>query len=301
MAILTALLEVILPVALVASVGVALSRSFHLEPDTVGKINLYGLTPALAFNSVMTTQVSGGQAAHLVIGYLVVSLAVGLIALLAALPYDGKTRRGVIACVVIGNNGNFGLPIALLALGQEGLDQAVVLFLISLVVMFIIGPALLGAHKGLLGAMLTVVKLPVTWALVLALVIRLSGFTLPVGITRGVELLAGAAVPMVLLALGIQLGQSQRIHFTRPVLTAVGLRVFVLPLLALGLGVAIGLRGLELSSLILACSMPTAVNVFMIAREYGSDPETAASAVALSTVVSLGTIAVAVALLPGLG
>lgn len=301
MAFLTALIEVILPVVLVALVGVALARSFRLDMDTVGKINLYGLTPLLAFDSVMKTEVSGGQAVQLVGGYLLVTLVAGLVALVAARRQDQPTRRAMIASVVVGNNGNFGLPIALLALGRPGLDQAVVIFVTSLVVMYTVGPALLGSQGGVADAVLTVVKLPVAWALIAGLIVRTAGVTLPVGVARGVELLAQSAIPMVLIALGLQLGQRSSLRLTAPVLVASGVRVVVLPVLATGLGLLLGLRGLELSSLILACAMPTAVNAFMLAREYGSNPELVASVVALTTLASLGTIALVVALLPLLG
>ena len=300
MAILTALIEVILPVVLVALAGVALARTFRLDMDTVGKINLYGLTPALAFDSVMKTEVSSGQAVQLVGGYLLVTALAGLVALAGAWGRDGATRRAMIASVVIGNNGNFGLPIALLALGRAGLDQAVVIFVTSLVVMYTVGPALLGSHGGLRAAALTVAKLPVTWALLAGLIVRSSGLALPVGIGRGVELLAQAAIPMVLIALGLQLAQRSSLRLSAPVLLASVIRVVAVPVLAVGVALLLRLDGLELSSLILACAMPTAVNAFMLAREYGSNPELVASVVALSTLASLGTIAVVVALLPGL-
>ena len=225
MAFLTALIEVILPVVLVALGGVALARRFRLDMDTVGKINLYGLTPLLAFDSVMRTEVSCGQAVQLVGGYLLATAVAGLIALAAAWGRDGPTRRAMIAAVVIGNNGNFGLPIALLALGRAGLDQAVVIFVTSLVVMYTVGPALLGSHGGVGDAVLTVVRLPVAWALVAGLIVRTSGVTLPVGIARGVELLAQAAIPMVLIALGLQLGQRSSLKLTAPVLIAAAVRV----------------------------------------------------------------------------
>ncbi|MFT4217905.1 MAG: AEC family transporter [Micropruina sp.] len=298
MAFLTALIEVILPVVLVALVGVALARKFQLDMGTVGKINLYGLTPLLAFDSVMKTEVSGGQAIQLVGGYLLITLVAGLIAWLAAWGRDGPTRRAMIASVVIGNNGNFGLPIALLALGRVGLDQAVVIFVTSLVVMYTVGPALLGSHGGLWDAVLTVVRLPVTWALLAGLIVRTTGVVLPVGVARGAELLAQAAIPMVLIALGLQLGQRSSLRLTAPVVIAAGVRVVALPVLAAGLGLLLRLDGPELSSLILASAMPTAVNAFMLAREYGSNPALVASVVALSTLASLGTIAGVVALLP---
>jgi hypothetical protein len=103
---------------------------------------------------------------------------------------------------------------------------------------------------------------------------------------------------MVLLSLGIQLGTSRKIHLTPPVLIATGLRVFVLPLVAWGVGRLVGLSGLALQSLVLACAMPTAVNIAMIALEYSDDPETVASEVALSTILSIGTLAVVVSNLP---
>ncbi|MFT3861805.1 AEC family transporter [Micropruina sp.] len=300
MAFFTALVDVILPVVLVALVGVALARSFSLDMSTVGKVNLYGLTPMLAFNSVLQTEVSGGQAVHLVAGYLLVTLVAGLIAWLAAWGRDGPTRRAMIASVVIGNNGNFGLPIALLALGRTGLDHAVVIFVTSLVVMYTVGPALLGSHGGLRDAARSVLRLPATWALATGLLVRTTGVSLPVGVLRGVELLAQAAIPMVLIALGLQLGQRSSLRLTGPVVVASLVRVLALPLLAGVLGPLLGLEGIELSSLILACAMPTAVNAFMLAREYGSNPTLVASVVAVSTLASLGTIAGVVALLPAL-
>ena len=295
---LAALLQVILPVVIVAMVGMLLARKFRLDADTIGKINLYGLTGPLAFDSLMKTQVTISEGVVLGSGLLIVSAIAAGIAWLATLRTPRSTRRGVIGAVILGNNGNFGLPIALLALGQVGLDQAMILFLFSLVVMFTVGPILMGSGGGLLAGLKNFAKLPVTWAMVLASILRLLGWELPVGVARGIELLAGAAVPMVLLALGVQLTQSRRLHLTRPVLTAVGLRVVAVPLLAVGVAWLLRMDAMSTSSLVLASAMPTAVNAFMLAREYGSDPETAASAVALSTLLSIGTLALVISLIP---
>lgn len=295
---LAALLQVILPVVIVALMGMLLARRFVLDPDTIGKINLYGLTAPLAFDSLMKTKVTLSQGLVLGAGLLIVSALGALVAWLASLGSPRSTTRGVVGAVILGNNGNFGLPIALLALGQVGMDQAMILFLFSLVVMFTVGPILLGSGGGLLEGLKNFAKLPVTWAMALAAVLRLLGWQLPVGVNRGIELLAAAAVPMVLLALGVQLTQSRRLQLTRPVLTAVGLRVVVFPLLAVGVAALLRMDAMSTSSLVLACAMPTAVNAFMLAREYGSDPETAASAVALSTMLSIATLAFVISVIP---
>ncbi|WP_345461618.1 AEC family transporter [Deinococcus carri] len=296
-----ALLNVVLPVVLVAGVGALLARRFPLSQDTLGKVSLNGLTPALALSSLLGTTVSAGAGLHLALAYFALALAGVLLAFLAAYRAPGVTRRAVMASVAIGNNGNFGLPIALFALGQSGLDQAVVIFLCSVVLTFTLGPLLYGSAGGARAGLKSVLRLPVVWCIAAALLVRVLHLPVPLGLRRGIDLLGQAALPMVLLSLGIQLGQAGRIALTWPVLTAVGLRVLAMPALALGLGLLLGLRGLNLQGLVLASAMPTAVNAFLLAREYEADAETVASAVALSTFASLVTAALVVTVLPWVG
>ncbi|WP_068432825.1 AEC family transporter [Piscicoccus intestinalis] len=295
---LAALINVIFPVVLVASVGVVLARAFPIDIDSVNKVSLHGFTPALAYVTVVTTDVSPRDGARLTIAYLLAMAVAAALAYGASLLFARRARRVVVGCTIIGNNGNFGLPIALLALGQPGLDQALVIFMASLLLMFTIGPALLGATGGVLAGLRRVALLPVMWALVIGLTVRGAGLQTPAALMSGIQLLADGAIPLVLLCLGLQLGQSQRINLTRPVLLSVALRAVVVPLAAYGAGLAVGLHGLPLQSLVLACVMPTAVNAYMLAREFSDDPSTAASAVALSTFVSIPLIAGVVTLLP---
>lgn len=296
-----ALLNVVLPVVLVAGVGALLARRFPLSQDTLSKVSLNSLTPALALSSLLGTTVSAGAGLHLAAAYFVLALSGALLAYLAAFRTPSLTRRAVMASVAIGNNGNFGLPIALFALGQAGLDQAVVIFLCSVVLTFTLGPLLYGSADGAWAGVRAVLRLPVVWCIAAALLVRLLHLPVPLGLRRGIDLLGQAALPMVLLSLGIQLGQAGRLALTPPVLTAVGLRVLAMPALALALGLGLGLRGLPLQGLVLASAMPTAVNAFLLAREYHADADTVASAVALSTLASLLTAALVVALLPLIG
>ena len=292
---LKALTEVILPVVLVAGLGVVLARKFTIDQGSTNKIQLFGLVPALAFSSILKTNLPVDAVVGLGVAYLATSLAIGVLAWGVSRMLPRVSRGPVIACAVVGNNGNFGLPIALLALGQAGLDQAVVIFMFSIVLMWTVGPALLGSHGGPRAAAFAIVRLPVLWAMALAVVLRVTHLSLPVGVNAAVELVAQACVPMVLLSLGIQLGSMRKIHLTPAVLAATVLRVGVLPLVAWGVGRLVGLAGLPLQSLVLACTMPTAVNIAMIALEYSPDADTVASEVALSTLLSIATLAVVLA------
>lgn len=298
---LSALADVILPVVLVAACGALLARVFTLDQVTLTKVQLYCLTPALAFRSLVQMNLSATSTARLAVAFFAVTAIAGLAALGVAWWLGPGARRPVIAGVLIGNHGNFGLPIALLALGQPGLDVAVLLFLFSLMVMWTVGPAVLGGHTRPAAMLRAIGVLPVTWALLAALGLRQVNAEVPSGIFTAIDLVADAAIPLVLLSLGIQLSSAGRVRFTTPVLVTVLLRVAVLPLVAYLVSLALGLTGLLLQSVVLAFAMPTAVNTLMLTMEYGGDADTVASIVAVSTLASLLTISVVVTALPHIG
>ena len=133
-AMLGALVGVMLPVFLIAAVGFALARRFTIDQLSINKVQLYALTPALAYISIMQAEVSLADAGRLGLGFLLVTAASGIVAHLARRGLPIKADVGFVPAVMIGNNGNFGLPIALLALGQPGLDQAVAILVFAIVV-----------------------------------------------------------------------------------------------------------------------------------------------------------------------
>ena len=297
MALLRALLDVVLPVVLVAGLGALLARRFPLDRATITKIALNALVPALAFRTILTTQVDGRTGVLLVLAFLVVTLVAALLGWLATAGLPGLSRRSAAVAVAIGNNGNMGLPIALFALGRDGLDQSVLIFIVSVIATFVLAPLLYGAHTGWRGAVRGMLRLPALWAMGAALLWRATGIPLPTGVMRGVDLLAAATLPVILLTLGIQLGSSGRVHLSRGVVTSSMLRVGALPVVALAIGYGVGLRGLPLQALVLSSAMPTAVNAFLLADEYDADVDLVAHTVTVSTLLSFVGAAVVTALL----
>ena len=294
---LNALLTVVLPVLLILSLGALAGRVLTLDNTTINRLNLYLLTPVLAFNSLLHLEARPEELTLLVLGYFLLAALGVLLGYLAAFRQPDATRRAVMASVAIGNNGNYGLPVALFALGQAGFEQALVIFLSSVLLTFTAGPLIFGGGGGLLPTLRGVFKLPVVWCIAAALLLRAVHFTLPTGLDRGLGLLAGATLPMVLLSLGVQLGTGGRPRLSFPVWLASGLRVGLMPALAFGLGYALGLRGLHLQGLVLSSAMPTAVNAFVLSREYRADSDTVASVVVLTTLLSIPVLMVVVPLL----
>lgn len=105
---------------------------------------------------------------------------------------------------------------------------------------------------------------------------------------------------MILLTLGIQLAATGRVRLRRPIVLIALARVAVVPVLALGVGYAVVLRGLPLQTLVLASAMPTAVNAFLLADEYDGDVELVAHTVTVTTLLAFGGATIVTALLPAI-
>lgn len=300
-----ALSDVLLPVLLVAGLGGLLSARLPIDQATVARITLYLLSPALVLEVLLTTPVQAGETLALGAAYaLTVAGCLGL-GWLCGLGRPVPEQRSLMASVAIWNSGNMGLPIALFAFGKTGFAQATLLFLMSFVGMYLVAPVVYsagvpGQPRAGAALLLNMVRLPAVWMVGVGLLLRALHLHLPAGLMRGVELLAQATLPVVLLSLGLQLGAAGWPRLDLRVALATAARLLGGPLLGLGAGLLCGLGGQALAVLVLSASMPTAVNALLIAREYGGDADTVARTAFFSSVLSVPTIAAVVSLLPAL-
>ena len=280
----------VVPVFLIAALGFLAQRT--LRPDVGGYIRLvlYFFVPFLVFD-----QVAGVGGSPVALGGFVAAFALTYLALylvargLAALLRLGEgAARVLIASAVFPNSGNMGLSVALFALGEEGLERAVVYFLLATVVLFGYGPALFRGVGGVSGALMTL-RLPFVWGLLLGMVFAWRGWSLPGVLASPVELLGRAAIPMLLFGLGMQIsGTPFRLGWFELLASAV--RLLLGPAAAWAAGTALGLGRADLVVLVLISGMPVAVNTYMLAAEFGGEGELAARVVAVSTALSFLSI-----------
>lgn len=296
-----ALSTVILPVVIVAGLGALLAARFPIDQLTVSRITLYLLSPALVLDVILKTPVKAAEALQLGAAYLLTLLLCLALGYAIGWGRPEPEKRSLSAGVGIWNSGNMGLPIALFTFGQAGFERATVLFLASFIGMYVFGPAVYTLGRGGSDPLTFVrgmLRLPAIWVAAAAILLRALHISLPEGVTRGVSLMAQATLPMVLLALGLQLGSGGWPRLRAQVWLATGARLVAGPLLALACGRLLHLGTQNLQVLVLSASMPTAVNALLIAREYEADTETVAAVATLSTLLSVLTIAGVVTLLP---
>lgn len=279
-----------LPVFLIALLGVLAERV--LKPDVPGYIRLvlYVFVPFLVFHQVAGAGPGrmevGRFAAAFALTYVLLYLAARALSPLLRLP-PAKART-LVAAAIFPNSGNMGLSVTLFALGEAGLERAVVYFLLATFVLFGFGPALFKGGGVLRGLWLTL-KLPFVWALFLGVGVAAFGLSLPEAISRAVVMLAQAAIPMLLLGLGMQIARTP-FRLGGFELLASALRLVGGPLAAAAAAFVFGLTGLDRAVLVLVSGMPVAVNAYMLAAEFGGDGELAARTVAVSTAFSFLSI-----------
>jgi malate permease and related proteins len=293
----TALLEVVLPVIVVTLAGVLLGR--FIKPDQAGisKITLFALSPALALDNLTHTEVRLGTALTIIVGYAIFEALMGVLTWFLGRDQPDKTRRSMVAGVITGNNGNFGLPISLFAFGRAGFELSLIVFTVSVFFTFVVTAAVLSGSSHWRSSLRAVFRLPLVWCALLGVGLNAFHTTFPTGIDRGIHLLAQAAIPMLLISLGVQIGSQGLPRLTGPIVVSSGLRLFLGPVVALIVGTLVGLSGLERGVLVLSAAMPTAINAFLLAGELGADARTVAGTVVVTTFGSVGTIAVIVSLL----
>ena len=292
-------LDIITPVFAIVLIGYLAGPRLGLEARTLSRFAYYIPVPAFVFHVMSTAKVESGLAIRMVIFMLAVQAGCTLLGFLTArlLRRPAEMVGAYVLIAVFGNVGNFGLPIIEFRLGPEALLPATVYFLVISTSAFVIGVAAAGwSGQGQRGALLSVLKTPALLALPPALLINGTDLELPLFLSRIVSLLADAMIPVMLITLGVQLGEVRQIRLSRDTVIASGLRLLGGAALALLLVPLFQLDRLERGAGILQAGMPAAVLTSIIALEYDMAPEFVTTTVLFSTLASTVTLTLLLAL-----
>ena len=137
--------------------------------------------------------------------------------------------------------------------------------------------------------LVAVAKNPTIIATVLGLVMNLMGLRIPVLLVDVVEDLSGLTTPLSFLSIGVTLKLSQ-VEKKGYLVSAVLLRLVLVPMAILPLAILLGFRGQELCALMILFAAPTAVSSYPMAVAMDADGDFAAQMVAYTTIFCLPTI-----------
>jgi predicted permease len=278
-----------------AAVGMLFAHFRKASPSTLAQAVLYVFSPALTFHSLATTEIPPSDVGYIALFSLVLLVLLYILAWAGAraLGLDRKTSASYTLTVLFMNSGNYGIPVALLAFGQDGMDRAIVLFVVQAVLGGTVGVFIASrGSRTVLDALKAVVKMPMGYAAMAGLAVNVTDIALPPFLGQTTDILGQAAVPGMLIVLGIQLYQNFRVVQLRVVSASVFSRLILSVGLAYLATLVLGIGGLTQQVLIVVSGMPAAVFVTILATEFDARPDLATSSVLAGTLASMLTLTV---------
>ena len=286
-------IQVVLPVLLIFLAGYGLRKWKKVEIRPVSTVAIYILTPALVFQTFYRTDFDQ-QYFNMV---LFSSILLALLIIIAKLyskwrGYSQSVESALILSTAFMNSGNYGAPVILFAYGEEAFTYAVALLVLHTIFMNFFGVYYAArGSEGARAALKAVFEMPATYAVILAILLKVTDIGFPANLLAVIDLLAPATIPVIMVILGMQLAdinlgglQWQKISF------GVVVRLFLSPALAAVILLYIPMDPLLAKVLILTSAMPSAANTVMYAVQFKTEPDLVSSTTLITTLISIFTI-----------
>ncbi len=284
------ILGIILPVFLVIALGFVYARKAQPDMAWVNRINMNLLAPALIFTALAGKDFDLYANKLLILGSVGIVLGSGLL----AWPFARLLRedyRTLMPPMMFNNCGNMGLPLAVLAFGQQGFSAMVALFTISNLLHFTVGVWILD-HHAKFGRLL---RNPMVIATFVGFFFAVVHPPLPDWLALAIKLTGDAMIPLMLISLGVRLAE---VSWSSWRLGVVGGLVCPLTGIAMAglLSLVLDLEPMQQGLLFLFGCLPPAVLNFMVAEQYNQEPGKVASIVLVGNLLAVLFVPVGLAL-----
>lgn len=270
--------------------GAAIRRWMHLGDhfwSGVEKLVYFILFPALLVNAIMRTRLDLGAALPLLATAFAAMAGGMLLGLLprAFLQVPALSFAAMYQCAYRFNS-YIALAVAGMLFGSPGI--ATMGLVVGAAVPFanLVSVWMLARH-GEIGLWREVARNPLIWATAGGFLLNLAGFLPPAPLQAFLGRLADASIALGLIAVGaaLRLDGTAGLRLLSGWLLAV--KLLALPLIAIGVGRAVGLSGLNFQIAVLFAALPTASSAYILAMRMGGDGRSVAWLISASTLAAM--------------
>lgn len=259
----------------------------------VNNVIIYFAMPALIFRAVHQSHISIGLLIFPLVGNMVMFGNMALAYLAArAIKLQNSLLGAVILVATIGNTGFLGYPLTIELFGMNNLVKSVFFDLFSTVLfMFTVG-ILVAGKFGKTNERVNVLREVSTFPPLIAIFVAiiLHGVGLPGFLDKAINFMAGAAIPLIMVSIGLALEVSQVKNYKRELIIISSIKLIVAPVIAFLLSIALSLSKTDIAINLLEASMPTFLFSYIIGQRYGLDVDFIPAAVVVTTMISMLTI-----------
>lgn len=276
----------------------ALNRSVWQQVESLVYFLLF---PVLLFHSIVKSPLDLGAASSLIAAGL--TLALAGIALAYSLPYWPWVGRHIdarehAAAAQVGFRFNSFIGLALVdrLAGSQG--QLLIAVLIGTCVPLFniaaVWPMVRHARRGLARELL---RNPLIIATATGLAANIAGLHIPAWLEPTVARIGAASLAMGLMAAGAGMQLGHLANAKTLAVAVLGLKHFVLPLLAWGLSHLFGLTPVQSTVLLAFSALPTASSCYVLAARMGYNGAYVAGLVTVSTLLAMASLPFALGVL----
>jgi predicted permease len=245
----------------------------------------------------------------LLVAYFGGSFAVYAMAIVIArraLRHDGATASVFGMGAIFANTVLLGVPLVTVTLGERALPAITLVIVFNAWVLWMLvtvsvewARARRASPRAIARTVREVAMNPIVAAIVAGTAFGYSGVALPAFLDRTLALLADAAIPMSLVALGMSLCEYGIREGWRESLAITILKLVAQPAAVYALARALGLSPVETQAITVLAAMPVGANVYLMSKAFGTLGGPVAASIVLSTAVASLSAPVVIALTGG--
>lgn len=287
------------PLFVLVLLGYALMRLFHWPKAMADHMTRFVFSvalPAMLFRLMSDFSKLPPVDARLLVAFFGGCLVVFILGRLIAwrvFQLDGVGQSVFALGGVFSNNVMLGLPLAKVALGEAAVPPvALVLVFNALVLWTLVTVSVEWARhgsfsvRGFARAARAVLVNPIVAAILSGTLFGIIGLPLPALVDGPMAMLAQAATPMALIALGMGLAEYRLRDEWRISLAISAVKLLVQPLVVWLLARLLGLGTLETRVVVLLASLAVGVNVYLMSRQFEALEGPVAGSLILSTALA---------------
>lgn len=300
-----ALATAVIPVFLLILLGLVIRRRRWIADgfwEPAERLCYFFLLPALLVTSLARADFAGLSAAAMAGAVVLAILSmVGLLLVFHLLTGGNGPEFSALVQTSIRPNSYIGLSIPFALYGEAGLTIAALIVAVSVPTVNLLSVATLvrfGSRHGAgnPGLVKAVALNPMILACLAGLVLNLTGLGLPPVAGETLVILARAALPLALLAVGAGLDLGTAKASGGQVGAAVALKLAGLPLITAATCWLLGVHGLTWTVAMLFNALPAATSSYILARQMGGAPSLVANILTVQTLAAAITLPVVVLL-----
>lgn len=277
-------IHIVSPAFSLIALGFLYNKIAKSDTSSIVRASLSMLVPAFAFYHIIVMRQDANMMSSIFLSAWIIILGNGALALFLMKRFN-IDRPGLLLPVMFMNTVNLPFPILASAYGKQAVSLSIMFYFASLIGAFTVGILIVSPKD----AKTEIFKEPIIYVLALGLYIKYNSLDVPSYVMAPLKMLESATVPMVLLALGMQLSQVKITEFK---LALLGTVLRFAGGLAIGIACVyfFGFEGLVRKVVLFNSIMPSAVASFLIAQKFDKDGGLAASVVLLTTIFSAALI-----------